>query len=126
MKIELEVRGLGHCPSFKNNKRTIKLKNGSTMPVTDRRTKAWMQRCTESFVSQLLCATRTTDDGTLTETQPRSQIVSLLPLDDSRQWISELHITAEEVAPGEEGAVIVIEKINAESSHAGPVTPGLG
>lgn len=110
MKIELAVRNQGHVPSFKNCKRTIKLNNGGTMPVTSRKVKAWMNRCIESFISQLFCVTQMDLHGTRMEMPPRSLIASYLPLDDSRQWVTELNIKAEEVAPGEEGATIIIEE----------------
>lgn len=100
---------MGHCPSFKNKKRTITLPNGGTMPVTEKKTKLWMKRCEESFVYQLLSATQIKSHGTPTETLPLSSIVSSVPQDDSRFWISELRIIPVEVAPGEEGALITIE-----------------
>jgi len=111
MKIELHVANLGPVPSFKNNKRSIKLKNGSTMIVTDRKTKKWMQRVTENFVSLLSFATPTTGGATLTAQQRLSLIVSSMPQDDSRQWISRLAVCDQQVKKGEEGCVITIEPI---------------
>ncbi len=111
MKIELQVKGMGHVPSFKNNKRSIRLKNGSTMIVTDQKTKKWMQRCIRSFVSQLSAPWRTTEDGTLTAPPPLSLIASSLPLDDSRQWISCLIVGDKQVRKGDEGATITVEEI---------------
>lgn len=110
-KITLAVRHMGHVPSFKNNKRSIRLKNGSSMPVTDKKTKKWMQKCIESFESQLFCDTLITGVGTLTGPFLPSLIAWYLPQDDSRQWIPELHIYAEQVKPGEEGAKIIIERL---------------
>lgn len=112
MKIELAVRNQGHVPSFKNCKRVVH--NRTTKKpflATKPEVKGWMQRCIQSFESQLFCATLTADAGTLTAARPRSLIVSSRPLDDSRQWISQLTVLAEDVDAGNEGATIIIEEI---------------
>ena len=107
MKITLAVRNQGHVPSFKNKKRSNKSGNVYTEP----KTKRWMDACIQSFESQLFCISRINDSATSTVPHLRSLIVSSLPLDDSRQWIPELHVYCEEVDKGEEGAVIIIEKL---------------
>lgn len=107
MKIELAVRQRGHVPSFKNKKRVTR--HGGL--ITDPKTKRWMDQVIQDFESQLFCATRISGGATLTGPRPHFLIVSSLPLDDSRQWISELLICDADVAPGEEGAVVTIEQI---------------
>lgn len=106
MKIVLNVKGSGHVPSFKNKKRIVG-KNLITRPDV----KKWMDQVIQDFESQLLSATQTNVAGTSTEGHPLSLIVSSLPLDDSRQWISQLIIVDADVAPGEEGAQIIIEPV---------------
>lgn len=107
MKIVLSVKQQGHVPSFKNKKRVTK-KFGL---ITHPKIKRWMEQCIQSFESQLFIESRTIAGVILTGPPPLSLIASSLPLDDSRQWIPELHIYCEEVKPGEEGATIIIEKI---------------
>jgi len=106
MKIMLAVRQQGHVPSFKNNKMLAKGKL-----ITDPAKQKWMERCIQSFESQLFCGSAITGGEMPTAPCPLSLTASLMPLDDSRQWIPELHVYCEEVKPGEEGAVIIIEKL---------------
>ena len=107
MKITLAVRQQGHVPSFENKKRVTR--QGGL--ITDPKTKAWMERCILGFESQLFCGSATIGGGMPTGLQQRFLIASSLPLDDSRQFIPELHVYCEEVAKGEEGAIIIIEKL---------------
>jgi len=106
MKIILAVRNQGHVPSFKNNKMLVRGRL-----ITDPKKQKWMQRCIQSFESQLFLLTRTTAAGTLTDNSLRSLIASSLPLDDSHQWIPEIKIEAVQLEMGHEGAVIIIEPI---------------
>lgn len=110
MKIVLSVRHRGHVPSFKNKKR-VRVQKGRPIVFTQANVKKWMDEVIQDFESQLFCATQTTGDVTLTVPRPRSSIVSSLPLDDSRQWISQLLIVDDNVPVGEEGAIITIEEI---------------
>lgn len=110
MKIVLNVKHLGHVPSFKNKKR-IRVAKGKPISFTEAKTRRWMDRVIQSFESQLFCATQTIGDVTLTVPCPHSLIVSSLPLDDSRQWIAELHVSALDVDRTEEGATIIIEPL---------------
>lgn len=111
-RIVLEIKGLGHVPAFKNKKRSILDSNtGLQRTLTEPKTKQWMERCIQSFVSQLLSATQTTGDGTTPGRTKLSVIVLSLPLDDSRQWIPDTVLTTKEVPKGEEGATITIERI---------------
>lgn len=106
MKIELAVRHKGPVPSLKNHKRVIR-----GMLITEPKVKRWMEEVISDFESQLFCATRTTAGAILTTPHPHSSIVSSLPLDDSRQWISELLIVSADVDKGQDGATITIEEI---------------
>jgi len=110
---------MGHIPAFKNKKRTILLNNGGTMPVTDPKTKDWMNRCIQSIASQLYSSSAIIDHATSTGVSLRSSIASCVPLDDSRQWIPEEHTYSQDVDAGNEGVFIVIERIeDAHSIHA--------
>jgi len=112
MKIELAVRHHGHVPSFKTQKRAgIHRVTGQPFVVSKKEIRDWMEHVTRDFELQLLCATQIKDGVTLMAPLPRSLIASSMPLDDSRQWISELLIVSADVAPGEEGAHITIQEI---------------
>jgi hypothetical protein len=106
MKIVLEVKHQGHVPSFKNCKRVVR-----NHLITRPDVKKWMERCIQSFESQLFCDTVINADETLMAPSLPSWIASSLPLDDSRQWMPEQHIYCEEVKKGEEGATIIIEQL---------------
>jgi hypothetical protein len=110
--IKLEIRGLGHVPSFKNKKRAILDRHtGRMRTMTDAKTQKWMEQCIRSIESQLLYAIQTIAEGTLTARRVPSLIACYLPLDDSRQWLPELLIKSVDCDKGEEGATIVIEKL---------------
>jgi len=106
MKIVLAVKNQGHVPSFKNCKRVVR-----NRLITRPDVKKWMERCIQSFESQLFCESQTTELVTLTGPQAPYSIASCIPLDDSRQWIPELHVLCQEVNKGEEGATIIIEQL---------------
>lgn len=113
MKIELAVRHQGHPPSFKNNKRSV-IRNGKAFPVTDKKTKKWMDRCIQSFESQLFCAYQTEGAG-MQMGHCRQFLTALLrqskDFDDNIDWIPEIHVTVERVKPGEEGAHITLDEL---------------
>lgn len=112
MKIVLRVERMGHVPSFKNNKRAILDRStGKMRTLTDRKTKKWMAECIRNFELQLNLLFQINVSETLTAAKARSLIASLLPLDDSRQWIPEQHIYCREVEKGHEGATITIESL---------------
>ena len=112
MKIALAVKNQGHVPSFKTAKQAaIHRDTGKPFVRTPDKVKAWMLRCIQSFESQLFFDTQTTGPETPTAPNQPSWIVSLLPHDDSWQWIPEQHIYCEKVEKGKEGAIIIIEKI---------------
>ena len=84
-------------------------KTGRPIKVTTNEHREWMNQCVESFVSQLLSATQATDpDQTPTVRLPLSLIASSVPLDDSRKWITQIHVICIEVDSGDEGADIAV------------------
>lgn len=112
----LEIKGLGPVVSFKNSKVLItKGKGGRPLPrpmlVTKAEYKRQMQKIVDSFVSQLLCASRTISGGTGTAQWRRSLIVLSLPADDSLNDLPEIHLKVERVEKGDEGALIEIQRI---------------
>lgn len=95
--VNLSLRGLGHVPSLKNSFHSIiKPEN-----------REWKRRAVKSLESQLLSALPTGASATVMQHSLRSLIASLPP-DDNWKVISEIRITAQKVAPGEEGADITI------------------
>ncbi len=113
-KIRIKITGLGHCPSFKNSK-VLFVRNGKPGMATKEEYKLWMQRTSRAIESQLLCSYQTTAQETQTEPVARSLIAwcrQYLPLDDSVKWIPEIEIKVHRVKKGEEGAVMIIEKIS--------------
>jgi len=104
LTIRLNVKGLGHVPSFKNSK----IWTGKKL-ITKPERQEWMRRCTQSFESQLRSLSQTSEAGMETAHLAPYSIASSLPLDDSVHWIPELRVVVVFVEPGEEGAEIVIE-----------------
>lgn len=104
--IILRVEGQGHVPSFKNKKRMMR---GNL--VTDPKTKRWMERCIQSFMSQLLLNFQTITGVTSTGQPARYSIALSLPQDDSWRWIPQILVKAEQVQKGEEGATVFIQKL---------------
>ena len=102
--IKLVVGGIGNVPSFKNSKM---LTRGRL--ITDPKKQAWMERCIQSFESQLRSAFQTRGIATTTGPIPLSRIALLLPLDDSRKWIPRHCVNTRLVSKGSEGAELVIE-----------------
>lgn len=82
--------------------------------MTDAKTQKWMERCIQSFVSQLNSGSAITGSAILTDASQPSWIAwlrQLRGLDDSRQWIPEIHIYSVDVEKGSEGAVIEIQPL---------------
>tara|TARA_R110002020_G_scaffold13719_8_gene49170 strand:+ start:15 stop:365 length:351 start_codon:yes stop_codon:yes gene_type:complete len=102
----LTVKGLGHVPSLKNRKRIARGRL-----ITDPKVQKWMANCVSSFVSQLRSNFQTTDDATSTGDWLRSSIASL-PADDNWKILPQIQVQAEKVDKGDEGAVILLEKIS--------------
>jgi hypothetical protein len=91
---------------MKNSK--VKAPNGIFTKPTYAR---WMRACTDSFALQLLCAFRTIENATPTGRSRPSWIALSMPLDDSVGEIVEERIRVEFVEPGQEGAEILIERL---------------
>lgn len=108
MKLSLTVSGLGHVPSFKNNKMLLR-KQG--LLITDPKKQKWMDRCTRLFESQLRSGALIIGDVIWTEPCPRFLIAWCGQFDDSRQWIPEISVRWKTVPKGEEGATIILESI---------------
>lgn len=108
-KIALTVKGLGHCPSFKNNKLLVK---GHL--ITDPKKQKWMKQAIQQLQFQLRSICPTTADETSTA-QPQQSSIALLKrlrgFDDCRQWVPELHVKYAPCEIGEERVEIVIEEI---------------
>lgn len=96
--LRLQVRGLGHCPSFKNGKRLF---------LTNKQNAQWMKACTASFVSQCISRCQT-GAGAISMEDLRRFLTASLPLDDNWLNVPILIVTCEEVEEGEEGATIEI------------------
>lgn len=104
--LTLSIRGCGPITSFKNTKM---LSRGRLITAPEKQKK--MESYTLAIESQLHSAFQTIGGETLTGHSLASWIRSSVPLDDSIQWVPEIHIRAERVARGEEGADILIERL---------------
>ncbi len=108
--IKLDVRGMGHIPSFKNAKRIVTPKGKSPMLITRPDLQQWMARCVGDFEYQLRCEYQTTEAGTPMARSLHSWIACVMPLDDSINHISEISLKVIKVNPGHEGADIEVTK----------------
>lgn len=110
--IKLDVRGMGHCPSFKNSKLILKPKGKRTRPllITKPDFQKWMDRCVDDFEYQLRSEYLTTEAGTPMARSLHSWIACVMPLDDSINHISEISLKVIKVNPGHEGADIEVTK----------------
>lgn len=99
--LRLEVKGIGHCPSFKNGKRLF---------LTSRKNAQWMRQCIASFESQLLSACPIIG-GVILTVDLRQFLTASLPQDDNWKCVPEIHLRCERVPKGEEGAIILIDAI---------------
>lgn len=116
-KITLVIKGLGHCPSFKNSKMICGLKqikpnlwSGKPFLITQPKKKAWMDAAILSIASQLRSLCPTTAGATSTECLQRF-LTACVPQDDCWQMIPQLSVMGEKTAKGNEGCVIEIERI---------------
>lgn len=80
--------------------------------ITKPEYRKWMDRAIRSFEFQLRSALATRETGTSTGPLPLSSIALWLPLDDSRKWIPEISVSTLLCSKGDEGADIVIERID--------------
>lgn len=104
--VTLEIRGLGHVPSFKNKKR-ICGRNLITRPDV----KKWMESAIQSLRSQLRSAFQTTGGViSMAHSQPCLTVLCLhsKEFDDCRQWIADERVYASECDAGQEGCTITI------------------
>lgn len=108
-QIALTVSGLGHVPSFKNKKIIVKTKRRPRL-ITHPKVQQWMERCTQSFASQLRARFPTTGSGTTAECSPPSKTVSW-PLDDNWQELEIGRVRTILVPKGQEGADLLIESL---------------
>jgi hypothetical protein len=105
--IHLQIRGLGHCPSFKNSKMLTR-----GLLITKPEYQKWMKAAIASIESQLRFELATRGIGTTTGRIAPLQIAQLLPLDDSRKWIPDHCVHTQLVSSeSEAGADITIERI---------------
>lgn len=110
--LQIEIKGIGHCPSFKNTKSIFRNhKTGKPFIATQPKKKQWMEQAIQLIASQLCSAYRTTSNGTQTAPSLPSWIAASAPLDDSWQWVPEHHVTTVKCAKGEEGATITITRL---------------
>lgn len=106
-----------HVPSMKNNKVWMtKLPNGKPlqrpMLITKPSYQKWMQQAVASLVSQCISACRTGSGATPPAPSKLSAMLSRLPSDDSVNDFQEIHLTVERVNPGQEGALIILKRLN--------------
>lgn len=111
----LLIQGMGHVGSFKNQKTPIPYRTRSGKiayrPMTRPKYKKWMEAVITSFVSQLSGLYPTAEGETYGECRRRLLTASSLPLDDSLDWMIPGQQDVRFVNKGEEGAIIIIEKI---------------
>lgn len=105
-----------HIPSFKNSKRWVtKLPNGKPLKrpllITSPEFQEWMRKAVLSLESQLLCSCQTGPDETPPARSKLFAMLSRLPADDSVNDLKEGSWKVERVSPGEEGAIITIERL---------------
>jgi hypothetical protein len=132
LPVTIELKGLGPIPSFKNRKRILawldkalkreEFRCGEywiakksikilTALITQPDHQQWMDTAISHIESQLRSALVTTGGVTLTGASVRSQIASLVPLDDCWTSFREVVIKSELCEPGEEGATITITRL---------------
>jgi hypothetical protein len=104
--VVLEIKGLGHVPSFKNNKLLTR-----DRLITNPENQVFMDWLTRSFESQLLSACRMTAAGTQTAPSPQFWTALSGQFDDSVQWIPEISVKAQRCPKGDEGATVTLELI---------------
>ena len=112
--LRLSIRGIGHCPSFKNHKRAIlDTATGRMRTLTEKSVKARMALLEDAILSALYSACPTTESATALEwlKRLRTQLSGLS--DDSIQVIPRSSWDTEQVETGQEGIDITITRIEA-------------
>lgn len=112
--LKLTIGGMGHVPgNFKNRKRAIlDRRTGKMRTFTDPKVKKWMDNAALCIEFQLSLMCQTDAKGIATAAQLRYWIQSSVPLDDSLTWVELGYVIGQRVKKGEEGATILIERIN--------------
>lgn len=104
--IKIVIRGIGHCPAFKN-KKIICGKRLITAP----KARKWMESCTKLITSQLKSKYQTIGGETSMEHWLPSAIASW-PLDDNCKVITQINVRVRKVPKGEEGVTFYVEKFS--------------
>jgi hypothetical protein len=106
-----------HIPSFKNAKHWVThtpkgVPLARPFLITSPEFQQWMEKAVLSLESQLLSLCQTASGGTPPEPSKLFAMLSLLPEDDSVNDLPAGAWTVVRVPPGEEGAQILLERIN--------------
>lgn len=86
-------------------------KTGKLRTLTEPSVKRWMEECIQYFECQLSGIFRTDGGETLGEWLKHLRTAQCLPLDDSLGWMIPGEQSVVVVPKGEEGAEIIIERI---------------
>lgn len=112
-----KLRGFS-IPGFKNSKMILGIRKqpngdwkGTPFIATKTDYRQTMEKVTRDLLLQFISASRTIEGETLTTQQRLYLTASLLPANDSWQWVAKLVVTAERVPAGQEGADITITKL---------------
>jgi hypothetical protein len=105
-----------HIPSFKNSKMLItKDPKGNLLKepflITNPEFAQWMKSAVASLVSQLLSKCAIESGEILLGHSKLYAMLLSLPADDSVNYLKEINLKVETVAPGEEGATIQIRRL---------------
>jgi len=104
-----------HIPSIKNCKMWITTVRGRPlkrpMLISKPEYQEWREKAVAALESQLLSACLITGEGTQQALSRLSVICSQLPADDSVSDLPQGSWTVELVSPGNEGAIITLERL---------------
>lgn len=104
-----------HIPSKKNNKITLTQMHGKPlkfpMIIVKPEIQAWTEKAVQHLESQLLSKCLITGEETQQALSRLSVILSQLPADDSVSDLPQGSWTVELVSPGQEGAIITLERL---------------
>lgn len=101
--VVLRVQGIGHVPSFKNNKLLTRGKL-----ITNPKRQKWMEQCVASFMRQLLYSFPMSASETVTAQKVRSWIASSTPENDSCKCLIQCSWRFCKYPKGLEGAEITL------------------
>lgn len=112
MPLTLKIHGCGNIVSFKNSKMICAPKGRRPMLITDPKKQKAMESYIRAIASQLNSLFQTDATGMSMGCSLPSWIASSVPLDDSWHWIPKQgENDCELCEPGQEGAIITIEKL---------------